>query len=123
MATAANDIHVTFMGRHTNLHAVWDSGLLAHAVGGDERAYALRLARSITPGERDEWARGGTAAWATESYDIARRLIYGEWPHDPGTLKGSYAEQALPVANLQLEKAGLRLAVVLNAVLRQAGGN
>jgi hypothetical protein len=37
-----NDIHVNFNGRMTNLHAVWDTAILAPVVGGDERGYALR---------------------------------------------------------------------------------
>jgi hypothetical protein len=46
-------IRVTFMGRWTTLHAMWDSGVLAPAVLGDERGYALRLERSIKPGDID----------------------------------------------------------------------
>lgn len=112
-----NDIRVAFLGRQTNLHAVWDTGILAAATIGDERAYALRLARSITPAELGQWRGGSAAAWATESSDIARRLIYGEWPHGPGDLPASYAEKAMPVVSLQLEKAAVRLAAVLNDAL------
>jgi hypothetical protein len=113
-----NDVRVTFMGRQTNLHAVWDTGILFAAEIGDERAYALQLARSIRPIELDQWRDGSATTWATESNDIARRLIYGEWPHGPDALRGSYAETALPVVSVQLEKAGVRLAAVLNAILR-----
>jgi hypothetical protein len=103
-----NDIHVTFRGRRTNLHAVWDTGILAPAVAGDERADALRLAKAITPAELAQWRAGTPVDWANESYGIARRLIYGEWPHEPGPLPASYETAALPVVNEQLEKAGLR---------------
>lgn len=113
-----NDIHVTFRGRRTNLHAVWDWGILAPAVRGDERAYALRLAKTITPAELAKWRGGSPADWANESYDIARQLIYGEWPHEAGRLPASYAPMALPVVDAQLKRAGVRLAAVLNAVLQ-----
>jgi hypothetical protein len=113
-----NAISVTFMGRRTNLHAVWDTGILAPAVRGDERAYALRLARSIKPDDIDRWPGGSVASWANESYGIARRLIYGERPHERGALPPSYETAALPVVNEQMEKAGLRLAAVLNQALR-----
>jgi hypothetical protein len=113
-----NTVAVILDGRETSLHAVWDWGILATAVGRDERAYALQLARAITQAELDQWNSGGTAAWARESYAIAQRLIYGEWPHGPGTLPDDYAAKALPVVNEQLEKAGVRLAAVLNAALR-----
>jgi hypothetical protein len=48
------------------------------------------------------------------SYRIARRLIYGDWPHQPGPLPASYETAALPVVNVQLERAGVRLAAVLS---------
>jgi nuclease S1 len=113
-----NDVKVTFLGRQTNLHAVWDTGILFAAGIGDERAYALQLARSIKPADLLQWRVGSAATWATESYDVARRLIYGEWPHGPDALRASYEDLALPVVSVQIEKAGVRLAAVLNAALR-----
>jgi hypothetical protein len=113
-----NDVRVTFLGRSTNLHAVWDTAILAAAIGGDERSYALRLTREISPDKAEAWRRGSSAEWATESYGLARQFIYGEWPHEPGALPSSYETVALPLADQQLQKAGVRLASVLNAVLK-----
>ncbi|HEV2549587.1 MAG TPA: S1/P1 nuclease [Stellaceae bacterium] len=113
-----NDVHVELGGRHMTLHAVWDWGILAPAVGGDERAYALRLVRAISAADLEAWRRGSPAEWATEAYAIAREHIYGDWPHESGALPDSYAETALPAVNEQLEKAGVRLAAVLNEALR-----
>lgn len=50
-----NAVRVRFNGSDTNLHAVWDNGIIDAATGGDERGYALRLARSISPAELDQW--------------------------------------------------------------------
>src|SRR6185312_3314064 len=61
-----NDVHVEFEGRSTNLHAVWDSGILAAMKIGDDRAYALSLAQSITPDEAARWRSGTPANWATD---------------------------------------------------------
>ena len=80
-----NDMVVTFRGRQTNLHAVWDSSIIGPAVTGDERAYALRLARDITLAERQEWSAGDAVSWANESYGVAVRMIYGHLPRS-GTL-------------------------------------
>jgi hypothetical protein len=113
-----NDVHVEFNGRQTNLHAVWDSGILAAARISDERSYALSLARSISPAEVEQWRSGTPADWADDSYGIARNLIYGVWPHSPGVLPPSYEEKAIYVVQVQLEKAGVRLAQVLNETLR-----
>jgi hypothetical protein len=113
-----NDVAITFMGHQTNLHAVWDSGIIALAVKGDERSYAMQLTREITRTERTRWSRGSAISWANESYRIAARLIYGKLPHQ-GTLPDNYEADALPIANKQLERAGVRLATLLNSSLRQ----
>jgi hypothetical protein len=113
-----NGVAVTFMGHQTNLHAVWDSGIIGPAVKGDERSYAMQLTREITRTERRRWARGSAISWANESNKIAARIIYGKLPHS-GTLPGTYETDALPTVNTQLERAGVRLAMVLNASLRQ----
>jgi S1/P1 Nuclease len=112
-----NDVAVTFMGQQTNLHAVWDSGIIGPAVKGDERAYALRLAGDITPAERQQWSAGSAVSWANESYGIAVRMIYGQLPHT-GTLPDGYETEALPIVNQQLRRAGVRLAMVLNTCLK-----
>jgi hypothetical protein len=62
------------------------------AVNGGERSYALGL--------------------------VAAKLIYGEWAHQPSALPDGYAATALPIVNAQLEKAGLRLAALLNRTLK-----
>src|SRR5260370_714765 len=63
-------IHVSFMGQRTNLHAVWDTRILAPAVAGDERAYALRLVRAIKPDDMARWRGGSPAEWANECYGV-----------------------------------------------------
>ena len=113
-----NDIRVEFLGHRTNLHAVWDSSILAPAVRGDERAYALRLAHTITPAELRAWQKGSPVDWANESHAVSVRAVYGELDHTAGPLPSSYESAALPIVNEQLEKAGVRLAWVLNAVVR-----
>ena len=110
-----NEIRVDFLGRHTSLHAVWDSGMLEAAGIADERAYAFELAQAITPARLAQWRRGTPVDWATESYGIAR-LIYGG-SHEARALQLFYESDFLPVVNTQLEKAGVRLATVLNAAL------
>jgi hypothetical protein len=114
-----NEIKVEFLGHRTNLHAVWDTGILAPAVRGDERGYALRLVKSITPGEITKWRGGSAADWANESHAVAQQIIYGTLPHEPGRIPASYEQASLPVVNEQLEKAGVRLAAVLNTVLQR----
>lgn len=111
-----NEIAVTFMGQQTNLHAVWDTGIIEPAVRGDERGYATKLAQAITPDERVQWTGGDPVSWANEGYRIAVSTIYNELPHS-GNLPDYYETNALPIVNQQLQRAGVRLAKVLNEVL------
>lgn len=112
-----NDIHVEYLGRQTNLHAVWDAGILFPVVQGDDRAYALRLARTITTEDLADWRKGTVVDWANESHGIAVRMIYGDLPHQAGPLPASYEAGALPVVDRQLKRAGVRLAEELNTAL------
>jgi len=111
-----NDVHISFLGHTTTLHALWDSGLLEAAQITDERSYAAKLAQLITPANLEKWRRGSPSDWATESYGIARS-IYGE-SQEARSLQVFYEAELLPVVNTQLEKAGVRLAGVLNQALK-----
>jgi S1/P1 Nuclease len=115
-----NDTWVELNGKPTTLHAVWDASILAPAVNLDERAYALSLARSITDARRTLW-RGSPPDWANESYEIAATVIYKRQldPHD--ILPMSYAADMLPIVNERLQRAGVRLAKILNAALAFPG--
>ena len=54
-----------------------------------------------------------------ESHFVAVNVVYGALPHS-GTLPEGYETVALPIVNEQLEKAGVRLAWMLNLVLRSS---
>jgi hypothetical protein len=69
----------------------------------------------MAPTRAAQWRAGAPADWASESYGIAR-LIYGG-SHEARALALFYEDDLLSVVNVQLEKAGLRLAAVLNAAL------
>jgi hypothetical protein len=112
-----NDDPVIFMGLPTNLHAVWDSGIIAPAVRGNERAYALQLLQNITQEQRQRWSEGSLVSWVNEGHEIAARIIYSELPHS-GTLPDDYETKALPIVNEQLARAGVRLALILDACLQ-----
>lgn len=113
-----NEIHVKFLGRRRNLHAVWDTAILAPAVNGDERSYALRLDRQITSADAVSWQTGKTEQWANESHAIAVNLIYGDLPHS-GALSSNYESATLPIVDAQLQRAGIRLASILNRSLNR----
>jgi hypothetical protein len=113
-----NDTHVEFNGRLTNLHSIWDSGILAPAVRyGDERGYALTLVRSVTESQTALWRASSMEDWANEGYTIATDVIYKRLPDAFGALSSSYGTDMLPIVNGQLRRAGVRLADLLNKAL------
>ncbi|HET7314504.1 S1/P1 nuclease [Salinisphaera sp.] len=132
-----NDVDLTYFGDQSNLHALWDSGILEHAlhlhVGrhfsidyGATRAAARRLDSNISLAEHRRWTRvladSGLARaavhWANQAHALARRVAYANL----GLLSGNdgsarYQRQAWPVIRRQLERGGIRLAATLDAVL------
>lgn len=102
-----NRFQVHWRGRGTNLHRLWDSGLL-DASGWSAARYANQLAGAHV-------ASGGTpAVWAEESCRIDRDD--GVYPASH-VIDQAYVEHALPIIELRLEQAGARLARLLNADL------
>src|SRR5262249_29676789 len=52
-----NDTQIRFFDEGTNLHRLWDSDLI-HQIGGDDRAWASRVERGITPEAIEQWSIG-----------------------------------------------------------------
>jgi hypothetical protein len=112
-----NDMKVTWRGKATNLHAVWDGDLLA-AWSVSEGRYLQSLRRRIarmTPAERGQMASGSVEGWAMDGATFSRDIVY-QVPAG-GEIPPEYLRAAGPVLDLVLIQAGLRLARVLNEVL------
>ncbi len=117
-----NTVRVVLNGERTNLHAVWDHDVV-EALGADPAAVARRLEQNITPAKQRRWAGGTPADWVNGSFAIASQEIYGRLrgrggAQRPIVLLANYAIAESPIAARQLEKAGVRLAWVLNRVFR-----
>lgn len=116
-----NEVRVVLDGEHTNLHAVWDDNVV-RALGASPARVATRLEAAITPTERARWQHGSAASWANGAFAIASRDIYAPLHGAGGTrhpvlLPADYARSHAPIAARQLEKAGVRLAWLLNRAL------
>lgn len=109
-----NGVHVTLDGRHTNLHAVWDSGILEAAGLSDGALYA-RLLTMMQHMNLDTVRAGSVETWAIESHGLAHDAY--QIPDDH-VLGQDYVRANLPVVELQLVRAGVRLAEILNESLR-----
>ena len=82
-------------------------------------ALARELESRITPQDRAEWTKGTIEDWVMEGHRLAQTVAYGDLDgQNPAPITASYSQQANLVIQLQLERAGVRLAYLLNAALR-----
>jgi hypothetical protein len=107
------------MGRKTNLHAVWDTGIIEQRISkGDWIVWGNELVASITPENLAEFAASrDPLAWANESLKVTRTL-YAELDSDE--IGVTYYDRSIPVVEVQLERAGVRLAGLLNTLFAVA---
>jgi hypothetical protein len=117
-----NRVRVILRRRHENLHQIWDVEVV-RALGRTPEEVAVRLEREITPAQKREWAKGMPEQWATEAHRLAQHEIYGRLAGQGGTdgeivLPPDYARDEAPFAAQAIERAGVRLATMLNAVLQ-----
>jgi nuclease S1 len=114
-----NDLQLQFFNRGTNLHSIWDSGLIEHA-NHTESEWVEALSKTITPELANSWSKGGPPDWANESLDIARKA-YLNPPENTELKKGAklgqeYQDANLPLAERRVTQAGVRLAWILNTI-------
>ncbi len=108
-----NSIAIQFHGNKTNLHALWDSGLLQRSYGKMPR-YAKRLNHAITPQSISEWNNLSTEVWINESRLFAMEHVYKL----PGQLTKEYIQRSREIVDLRIQQAGIRLALILNQALK-----
>jgi hypothetical protein len=102
------------------LHQYWDVEFV-RLLDPDPDALAARLIARIAPADVRRWGRGDPADWARESFLIGNAVGYDGLPaperHRVDPLSASYVEDAKQAVALQLSRAGVRLAAVLNRSL------
>lgn len=109
-----NDVPVRFFDEPTNLHTLWDAGLVQRALL--DPWDARRLFESISPAERLAWDDQDPVTWADESYRIVERDVYRG--AEPGArLADAYADRNAAVVELRIIQAGYRLGRLLNRLL------
>ena len=106
--------------RAGTLHHLWDTEFVG-SLGSDPLQVARALLAASTPSDRRRWAAGTPAQWALDTFQLAKRDAYGRLPQ-PGPaasfrLGPAYLKAAQRDVRLQLLKAGIRLAAVLNRAL------
>ena len=108
-----NTITVFYRGEQTNLHALWDSGLI-RGRSSDWSTQASILQRRITDAKAKAWSTSNPDRWATESYHVAVELAYKARPDR--RISRAYERAALEAIDQRLMMAGVRLAALLNHI-------
>lgn len=110
-----NKIKVTLFGQETNLHSVWDTGLIdAEKLSYTEFAAFLD---HPTLQEIQAWQSSTPADWANESKALRDRV----YKTGDGKLSYEYDYMEIPVIKQRLLQAGVRLAGLLNSIFAGAG--
>ena len=112
-----NTFQVNMDGKGSNLHRLWDSGLLnTRGLVDDEYQARLGLLPLVV---HDRPALPPAAPqWAEQSCSVA--VSEGFYPDGP-QVGAQYVERWRPVAEEQLRRAGIELARLLDATLAPAG--
>jgi len=107
-----NDIKVEFFRENSNLHRVWDSGM----IDGQQLSYTewtAWLIQKMTPNMVAEWRDPDPVTWIEESTELRDGL----YPEDD-KISWQYQYQHLPTVKKRLQMAGVRIAVYLNEVFK-----
>jgi hypothetical protein len=114
-----NQVQVRFFNKGSNLHKVWDTDMIERT-SHDEDEWLEMLKELDTTDHQKKYMTGTPEDWATESL-LAAKEAYKVPGADRQVKKGeklgtAYVDANLPVVRLRLYQAGIRLAMVLNAV-------
>ncbi|KAK3317753.1 S1/P1 nuclease [Cercophora scortea] len=130
-----NNITVFVDGVKWNLHAAWDTAFLTKITGGTNLATAKIFSKGLLAriqaggayaAASKKWFRSSlkdpkaaAMAWATETNDYVCSSVLPEGPQqiEGKELNGTYYQAAAPVVELQIAKAGLRLAAWLDLIV------
>lgn len=106
-----NDVKVSWFWDDSNLHRVWDNGMI------DGKLYSYTELAEVASNQSEEaiedWADDGILVWADESIQL-REAVY-DLPED-NRIGFEYQYKNWDTVTLRLVQAGVRLAAVLNDI-------
>jgi hypothetical protein len=115
-----NGVRVSYQSRQMNLHSLWDSAMLGR-IGTEEQLFPGLLQEAQKRAKK--WSKGDVSDWAEQSHKAGQKVVYGKLPKaagadQPVVIPPEYEKVAAPLIREQLEKAGDRLARLLNESLQ-----
>jgi hypothetical protein len=109
-----NRIELSFEGRTTNLHRLWD-GVLLRSAGLRADDYQRSLGPLVALGAVS-WERGALEDWAEESRQLRPWVYDFDARRRVPVISRRYAETGRQLTSLRLAQAGVRTAWVLNEI-------
>ena len=109
-----NDVKIKWFGKISNLHRLWDSDL----IDSSKLSYT-ELSKNLprlSQAQQREFASSPISIWIEETHKITKK-IYNDLPEN-GNLGYRYRYENFETIRLQLLKAGLRLAYVLDDIFK-----
>ena len=111
-----NTIQLNYEGKGLNLHSLWDTYLLEHQ--GLSYEQLAEKYDHITPRQIKQWQGDPLMKWIWESYEISSQL-YAEIDRLNGrSIDDAYYQAHIGVIGERIQKAGIRLAGVLNDLFK-----
>lgn len=103
-----------------SLHHLWDNIIFAdkELKETDFGNFVMMLERDITNTDTSSWLDTSVEQWTIDSYEISKNIIYPEYIKKSGSVDEAYQIKIQKIAFSQLEKAGIRLAKLLNDVFK-----
>lgn len=108
----------------SNLHAYWDVTVIGKMTTGPAE-FAAALRTPMTAKNKRDWEKGDARAWARETFELGKVTAFSI-PTTPGcdpnvtpiVLPDFYEAMARQTITMQLQKAGVRMATLLNKALK-----
>jgi hypothetical protein len=113
-----NTIQLNYDGNGTNLHALWDSKLIDHQ--GLTYEQMAEKYDHATPAQIKQWQNEPLIQWIWESYQASSKLYAEVDAMKSRAIDDSYYQAHIAIVEDRIEKAGIRLAGVLNEVFASA---
>jgi hypothetical protein len=106
-------------GHKTNLHSLWDN-LIEVQAKENPKQLGEQLDKAINSVNKQKWDAGTIQDWAFDTYTVAKEVVYPGLSAGPAAtaidLPKDYYAKMRPYVDIQLEKAGMRLAYILEEI-------
>jgi hypothetical protein len=105
-----NDFKLQWFNKDSNLHAIWDNEMIdSYGMGYTELAKNADL---LNKEDVEAIQKGSIIDWVNDTHNLTRKVYANVKPNE--NLRYNYSYDNFETVRTQLQKAGIRLAKVLN---------